>query len=350
MRKENKMFSKKYINPTLDQPGMGFNSGNEKNKKTVVFATLTMAVACALSSVLPEYKYNNPGVDENTNFVIAHAGGALENEGKTKKYLNCVEGFYARYKDGTRMFEYDLVFSSDGKLVGTHKFEYLPGNSLNNRISYDEYNATKIDGKFTGINEEKLFDLIRSYPDAKFIIDTKEKDPFLVYSRIIDLANEQGLDISSSIIPFIFSVKMLDMINEKYDFKELMYSNYKNHKTTKEILNILKDCPKIKYLHIFPYDFFLKDINEINKHGVRVFAHMDKSDIGRTALAYGCTGIFSDDISENEFKQKHYPYLKSKLFNEQNFAITSLKSEQVKNTIKYKQPKNVKNIALGVQF
>ena len=40
---------------------------------------------------------------------------------------------------------------------------------------------------------------------------------------------------------------------------------------------------------------------------------MDKRNKARTALDYGCTGIFSDDISENEFKEKHYDFMVSKL-------------------------------------
>ena len=315
MNRKKKLSQKKplYLNP-VDE--------NYRSLKKSALISITLYVIAVLSAILPKNKYINPGVNEKTNFVVAHAGGAMENGGKTKKYLNSVEGFVANYKDGTRMFEYDFVFSKEGKLVGTHKFEYLSGYSLENRIPYDQYMKTKIDGKFTGITEEKLFDLIRSYPDAQFIIDTKEKDPFLVYSRIIDLAKEKNIDISSSIIPFVFSEKMLDLLNEKYDFKEMMYSNYKNHKTTKELLNIIKDCSKIKYLHIFPYDFLFKDIDQFNKLGIRVFAHMDKSDVGRTALAYGCTGIFSDDISEKEFKQKHYSFLKSKLGCENNFSYS----------------------------
>lgn len=285
----------------------------ESGKKIIIAAATAIFTISLTFSLAPRKTYVNPGISPSYSYVVAHAGGALENDGKTLKYLNSVEGFQKYYADGTRMFEYDLVFSKEGKLVATHKFEYFDGYSMKNPIPYETYTQTKIAGKFEGMTEDKLFEVIEENPDCKFIIDTKEKNETNVYERIVELAKEKEVDISKSILPFVTSKEMLENINKMYDFEEIMLTNYKKNYTTRELLHIIDSCDKIKYLHIFPVDFIDIDINEINKKGIRVFAHMDKRNKARTALDYGCTGIFSDDISENEFKEKHYDFMVSKL-------------------------------------
>ena len=70
---------------------------------------------------------------------------------------------------------------------------------------------------------------------------------------------------------------------------------------------------KINYLHIFPTDLSRIEVNEFNKLGIRVFAHMDNSPVFHLALDYGCTGIFSDDITEDSFNLKYRYILERKL-------------------------------------
>ena len=308
--------SKREFKKRLNRRGMLKSQAEiSDSKKLKVFYLTAAAVIVATTSIklAPSDTYTNPGVDYNTNFVVAHAGGALEENGRELGYLNCLEGFYHYYAEGTRLFEFDLVFSSDGRLVGTHTYEYLDGHSMRNRIAYQDYKNTKIAGKFEGITEESLLALCKIFPECKFIIDTKEKNPTAVYYRIIDLAKQQNLDISKTILPFVSSRDMLLDLEKRYDFKEIMFTNYKNYYSTRQLLNIIKEFDKIRYVHIFPIDFFRVDIEKLNQQGVRVFAHMDKENFLRTALDSGCTGIFSDNISEKDFKENHYSFLAKKL-------------------------------------
>ncbi len=337
--KKNKRLNKELLN----NKGFIKNDFEKKFSKSLkhcCLATATFLIGAVTISFSPKDHYFNPGVNYNSNFVVAHAGGALPgNDGKLSKYLNSIDGFYYYYKNGTRMFEYDLCFTSDNKLVGTHYFEYHGDFDFDNRISYEKYNNTKIEGKYTGINEDLLLELIQLYPDCKFIVDTKEKDETKVYLRLIDLANSRNVDISNGILPFVSSTEMLDVLNKKYNFKELMFTNYKNFYNTRRLLEIIKNCEKIKYLHIFPIDFFRIDIDELNRQGIRVFAHMDHSYKLKTPLRYGCSGIFSDDISENEFKDLYYPFLAKVLNIDKKIDFydkyKNIKNYNPKNSVKY---------------
>ena len=320
MYKQNKYSTKKFIG----ENGLLKCNGGKTKLNKIKLCCLTMAtvlVGTISINLCPNEFYTNPGVDSQTNYVVAHAGGALEVDGKEKKYLNSLEGFYHHYSNGTKMFEFDLVFSSDDKLVGIHKYEYHKDYNFRNPISYSEYVNTKIAGQFTGVTEENLFTLIDQYPECKFIIDTKENDELSVYKRIIDIAKNKNIDISNCVVPFVSSKEMLLNLEKIYNFNEIMFTNYKKYYSTKQLLNIIDDCKKIKYLHIFPIDFFSVDIEKINQKGVRVFAHMDKENKLRTPLKYGCTGVFSDNITENDFKKEHYEFLMNKLTKIQNQVI-----------------------------
>lgn len=129
---------------------------------------------------------------------------------------------------------------------------------------------------------------------------------------------------------------MLLELERTNSFSEYMFTNYKSSYTNNEILNILDSNPKIKYLHMFLTDFLKVNINAVNQRGVRVFAHMDKNDFLRIPLQYGCTGIFSDDISENDFVKNHKPYLVSKLKNYPE-SLTVKNDYNSKITIKNEQ-------------
>lgn len=298
---------------SFEIPQEKLRKSKQKMLKAGCVACFAIACVFTVQNLMPLDFYVNPGINESTKFVVAHAGGGMTIDGKTNKYLNVVEGVDYHYAHGTRMFEIDFAFSKENELVGTHRYEYLKGFSNRNRIGIDEYKNKLILDKFHGITSERLFELMQNYPDAKFIIDTKEDDPFLIYEKLIKDANAYGINLKESVIPFASSKNMLEKIEAAYDFDEIMFTNYKAKLNTKHLLEIVKGNKKINYLHIFPTDLSRIEVNEFNKLGIRVFAHMDNSAVFHLALDYGCTGIFSDDITEDSFNLKYRYILDKKL-------------------------------------
>ena len=298
---------------SFEIPQEKLRKSKQKMLKAGCVACFAIACVFTVQNLMPLDFYVNPGINESTKFVVAHAGGGMTIDGKTNKYLNVVEAVDYHYAHGTRMFEIDFAFSKENELVGTHRYEYLKGFSNRNRIGIDEYKNKLILDKFHGITSERLFELMQNYPDAKFIIDTKEDDPFLIYEKLIKDANAYGINLKESVIPFASSKNMLEKIEAAYDFDEIMFTNYKAKLNTKHLLEIVKGNKKINYLHIFPTDLSRIEVNEFNKLGIRVFAHMDNSAVFHLALDYGCTGIFSDDITEDSFNLKYRYILDKKL-------------------------------------
>lgn len=117
---------------------------------------------------------------------------------KGKTYLNSQETFSYYYSLGHRIFEYDLELSVDNKLIGTHSFDNFENSDylIKNGILYEDFKQIKLYNTYTPINEEWLLETLIEYPDVRLVIDTKS-DFLPIYNRLIELANEYNIDIST---------------------------------------------------------------------------------------------------------------------------------------------------------
>ena len=99
----------------------------------------------------------------------------IKDHGDYKEVITAKQTYQAKYvliATGTK--ERQMNLEKENELVGTHRYEYLKEFSNKNRIGIEEYKNKLILDKFHGLTSERLFELMQKYPDAKFIIDTKE--------------------------------------------------------------------------------------------------------------------------------------------------------------------------------
>lgn len=190
--------------------------------------------------------------------LIAHAGGGDVSDKNI--FLNCQEMFYIHYNKGIRLFEYDFSFSSDGKLIGNHNWEYV-----NKNITYEEYKNLKINGKYTGVTLDFIFEIITEYSDIKIVLDTKEEDEVAVIDEIVLQANLIDLDISSNIIPQIYTSQMWEQIKD-YNFDQFIFTNYKANYNRKTLNSFLKDQDKITIVAFgIAKMSYIKDMKKLGK-------------------------------------------------------------------------------------
>ena len=102
-------------------------------------------------------------------YFIAHAGGAIDGI----NYTNCREALDFSYSKGCKLFELDLVLTTDGKIVAQHD---APG------ITEAEFMARPIEGKYTPMNMESIILWFRNHPDAILVTD-KTNDPQRIYDE-----------------------------------------------------------------------------------------------------------------------------------------------------------------------
>ena len=105
--------------------------------------------------------------------TIAHALGGMDG----KDYLNSREGFLFMYEQGVRLFELDLSRTSDGVWVCRHNWNDSMGQWDGNGkkvLTEKEFRQSRIYGKYTPMTLEDFFLLLKDYPDAYVLIDSKQ--------------------------------------------------------------------------------------------------------------------------------------------------------------------------------
>ncbi len=103
------------------------------------------------------------------NRFIAHAGGIIE--GKT--YTNSLEALNASYKKGFRLFELDIIKTSDGEFVAAHDWENWQkrtGYMGKTPVDLATFKKHKFDG-FTTLGMDDINKWFSDHPDAILVTD-----------------------------------------------------------------------------------------------------------------------------------------------------------------------------------
>ncbi len=236
------------------------------------------------------------GSDENKTIIILHAGGGYNNS----TYLNAQETFEIYYNDGYRYFEYDLKLSSDGRIIGSHAWEHLDVENVYS-LTYDEFCNLRLDNNMTPVNEEWLINIIKAHPEIKIVVDSKmdttEQDA-LVLQRLEELESVYNIDISSNIIPEVFSIEMWDLIKDTTSFDNYFFSHYKVYYSVDYILENFSDKRFLGIaLSVNCDTYFRKNLYRFTNAGKKIFMWDVKTeDDLNTATSLGANGIYVDNI------------------------------------------------------
>ncbi len=146
--------------------------------------------------------------------TIAHALGGMDG----KDYLNSRKGSLFMYEQGVRLFELDLSRTSDGVWVCRHNWNDSMGQWDGNGkkvLTEKEFRQSKIYGKYTPMTLEDFFLLLKDYPDAYVLIDSKQyslrndQRTLEDYSDYVEIARNAGAgETLDRIIPEIYNEAM----------------------------------------------------------------------------------------------------------------------------------------------
>ena len=165
-----------------------------------------------------------------TKFFIAHAGGAIDD----LFYTNCLEALDLSYSKGCKLFELDLITTSDGKIVAAHHWEYYKtitgysGEINDTPLSEKEFLSLKIHGKYTPLNMDAINLWFKNHPDATLVTD-KLNDPQKIYNEfqfrdrvIMELFSWYAVDkaIELGIKPLVSNFLFFDYSNFEEIFEE----------------------------------------------------------------------------------------------------------------------------------
>ncbi len=255
----------------------------------------------ALSLLLPIGCTDRPGENpregapaSTISIHILHAGGTYN--GMT--YLNAREPFEAYYAAGYRYFEYDLMLSSDGRLIGTHSYQHL--ELPDGPLTYEAFNRLRLPGGLTPINEEWLVETIRTHPDLCIVVDAKmdtTEGDVAVLARIEALETLYGLDLSANIIPEIFSIDMWAEVQACTTFDHYLFSHYKEYYSVDTMLEHFSS-PKILGVAVPTWtdDYIKAHLHKIKEAGKQLFVFtVETEEHLAFAREIGADGIYVND-------------------------------------------------------
>ena len=251
------------------------------------------------------------GRDFPNHRIVAHAMGGIHEFA----YTNTFEAFIANYEQGTRIFETDLLLTSDNKLVGRHEWtshmsemlgqlESLPANKQGTVLSYKEFMDTPIQDIYSPLDWERILDLLQHYPDAYIVTDTKEADLTRMmeeFQMLTESASHRDPQLLDRIIPQIYSRQMLEQIKQIYPFSRIIYTLYESQDSDEEVVNFVKTSgvdvtmPENRVSSTF--------VKALKHSGARVYVHTvnDNKQIKKLSRM-GVDGFYTDFITENDLK------------------------------------------------
>ena len=211
---------------------------------------------------------------------IAHAGGAID--GIT--YTNCLEALDLSYSKGCRLFELDLVLTTDGKIVAKHD---PPG------ITEAEFMSQLISDKYTPLNMKTINRWFRDHPDAILVTD-KINNPQRIYDDfsfpdrvIMELFSWKAVDkaIKLGIKPMVSGILIWDNpdIEQILDEKKIEYICMSRYSITgnEDFLRQLKN----KGIKIYIFHLELP----INEQPAEEYIWNNKMEF--------CYGMYANDLS-----------------------------------------------------
>ena len=244
---------------------------NKRQIRILIF-TLSLFFVC----ITPTHNVSATNKSDWTeNKLIAHAMGGIS--GKT--YSNSYEAFIVNYEKGHRVFEVDLVLTSDDYLVAVHdwtrgvivdmlKYD-IPKEKWDKPLTRDKFLNHRLMDKYTPLTFDNIVAIMKMYPDIYIVTDTKEVNADIVKKQfnIITAATKGDKSILKRIIPQVYDQKMYDVVNSIYKFDSYIYTLYASPDTDDQVVEFVKD-KNIEVVTMPPYrikDEFIQKLKEDDK-------------------------------------------------------------------------------------
>lgn len=243
--------------------------------------------------------------------LIAHALGGIDGNDLT----NSSEAFEANYAKGFRVFEADLILTSDQRLVARHDWEkkqyvrfkqdgYIPNLKNTHYLTLDEFLHLPILNKYNAMSYTDLLLRMVKYPDAYLVLDTKFTDERTIrkqYEQIVFEANQIDPALLERIVPQLYNQQMLKTVDAIYPFPSYIYTLYQSKDTYNQVADFVRSEPRIKAVTMAESRVTKAFIQSLSKLGVRAYVHtVNNLSTYRKYQEAGVFGIYTDFISYSQ--------------------------------------------------
>ena len=275
---------------------------------TIEILILSRFILGGSSAVTRTAAARTTGFSWTDHRTIAHALGGLDG----KEYLNSRESFLSMYNQGVRLFELDLSRTSDGVWVCRHNWNESMGQwegTGKKVLTERAFTSNKIYGKYTPMTLEDFFLLLKDYPDAFVMIDSKQYSvrnyqmTLEDYCEYVEIAQAAGAgEVLDQIIPEIYSKAMFPGTAMIYSFPSYIYSLWQEY-STEDLEEIASFCreKKIPAATIYWKDWS-DEVEEIfETQGIHLYVYtVNDRNQARKYIAAGAEGICTDFLTTED--------------------------------------------------
>ncbi len=238
--------------------------------------------------------------------LIAHAMGNVGG----KLATNSREAFYYSYQNGYRLFECDLILTSDQKLVARHDWsaerykEFMQGD-LKGALSLSEVKSKLIYNKYHALDFKDIALLMSEFRDVYLVTDTKELDfetVTLQFELITSIAKQVDESILDRIIPQFYTPGVYRTIHDIYPFRSYIFTLYLTDMKKEEIRDFALEH-EVRVITM-PYTLATKEnVTFLKDNGLITYVHTlnGMMDV-KQYLKMGIQGFYTDFILPSYFE------------------------------------------------
>lgn len=281
-----------------------------KNKLT--YSLLLLAgVGLLLWMVLPRLLVPEPTKQGFTAYrMVAHAMGGIDE----LTYTNSYEAFVVNYEKGLRVFEVDLLLSSDNKLVARHEWGQVFTQMLGQQEtieeerqeavwSHNEFKEAKIQGEYEPLDWADIVELMVLYPDVYIVTDTKQTTPEEIqeiFTQIVEQTKDRQPELLERVVPQIYNRDMWEPVQAIYPFDSVIFTLYQTYETDKEVVQFAKE-KQITAITMSETRANAGLIADLKRVGVVSYVHtINDPDLIAKFQRMGAYGFYTDFLAEED--------------------------------------------------
>ncbi|TJY40975.1 glycerophosphodiester phosphodiesterase [Cohnella pontilimi] len=240
--------------------------------------------------------------------LIAHALGGVEGADRT----NSREALETNYALGFRVFETDLMLTTDEHLVARHDWEkklFVEFGQVGftgalkdwNPLSLEDFKRLPILNRYEGLEWKDLLEFMVQHPDVYYVLDTKFTDERTI-KRQFKLLTEEAERIDPAllnrIVPQLYHQQMLGTVDSIHRFSSYIYTLYQSKDTNGQVVEFLRRNPRVKAAAMPPSRAKKDFIDSLKKLGVRTYVHTINDYSTYLKLRQtGVSGVYTDFLS-----------------------------------------------------
>ena len=236
--------------------------------------------------------------------VIAHSGGGIDNHKKT----NSLESWQYAYDNGTRVFDADLSFTSDGYIVLRHEWsDDLEQDNISesNIPVYEEFMKTLIFKKYKPMSIFNVIDFMINHSDIYVACDFK--DGIEILQKLISIFIENNsTGLLDRIVVSLYDYEDYYKARELYDFKNYAIRQYED--SPHNYYELCEFCLRERIPVCMVTRNYVKEqdrFNILTKRGITIFvATVNEIRMYERFRRKGVSGIVSDWLTQNELRSK----------------------------------------------